>query len=152
VQRQRDKGVVHRPLPWLSPYWLERCEDTPELRLATALASLGHGSPIGPLRQNREPVAYSSNRWTSADQAGPAVVWGDVPLPVNVARILERRCMDARRVGVTPLPCAGRCPVVLADIDLFVHGPVDEELIADLTWALCGIRGVSRSTPWRSAG
>jgi CRISPR-associated protein Csx17 len=152
LQRQRGKDVVHRPLQGLSPYWLERCEDTPELRLAAALASLGHGSPVGPLRQNLEPAKYSSGRWTWADQAGPAVVWGEVPLPVNVARILERRCVDARRLGVSPLPLAGRCPVVLADIDLFLHGAVDEELIADLTWAVCGITGVSRITPWRSGG
>jgi CRISPR-associated protein Csb1 len=136
----------------LSPYWLERYEDTPELRLAAALASLIHGSSIGLLRQNLEPVEYSSSRWTWADQVGPAVVWGDVPLPLNVARILERGCVDARRLGATPLPRAGRCPVVLADIDLFLHGAVDEELIADLTRALCGITGVSRSIPWRSAG
>jgi CRISPR-associated protein Csx17 len=152
VQHQRGKKVVHRALQGLSPYWLERCEDAPELRLAAALANLGHGSPIGPLRQNLEPVEYSSGRWTWADQTGPAVVWGDAPLPVNLARILERRCVDARRLGVTPLPLAGGCPVGLGDIDLFLHGAVDEAIIADLTWALCGLTGVSPSTPWRSRG
>jgi len=149
AQRQRGESVQFRPLQGLSTAWLTRCEETVELRLAAALASLGHGSPLGPLRQNLEHVRDANGRWAWADQKDTAVVWGGGALPINLARVLERRCLDARRHEVTPLPLDGRRVVGLFDVDAFLHGAVDEPLVADLTWALCGLKDMPSAPTWR---
>ncbi len=156
AERARGSAVPFRPLQGLGAAWLTRCADTSEVRLAAALAGVGQGSPIGPLRQNLEHARRADGRWAWAERASPAVVWGEEPLAPTLARVLERRCLDARRQEVTPLPLASARVVGLADIDAFLSGAVDDALIADLTWALCGLdtipphateQGVGSSSP-----
>lgn len=156
AQRRRGEEPCYRPLQGLSDEWLEACDDgSVELRLAAALAGIGGAS--GALRTNLEPVMSLRGRWGWAREVGPEIVWSTAaPLPANLERVLERRCMDAQRTTVEQeegasgvaeegrrsnhlVPMAGRWPASLADIGAFLAGTVDDDLLGDVTWGLCGV-------------
>jgi len=147
AQQKRDRDSVHfSPLQGLSGSWLSGCENTVEVRLSAALASLGRGTDFAPLRYNLENVTYDKGRWVWAKQEDTAVVWGNGPLVTVLARVLERRCLDARREE-KPLPLAGSHAVSLSDIAAFLAGDIDEALVSDLTWAFCALKDAPTAIP-----
>ncbi len=116
-----------KPIPLLSPKWLEAANDgSVEFRLAASLASVG-------LRENMEPVQVGAAwaGWLDAD-THPRVVWGHGSLTDNLTAVLSRRCMDAQREQRKGLPLAGRYPTSLNDIHEFVVGNVDERRLEGL--------------------
>lgn len=122
----RGKHVL-KPIPLLSPKWLEAANDgTVEFRLAASLASVG-------LRENMEPVRVEAawSGWLDAN-THPRVVWGHGSLTDNLIAVLSRRCMDAQREQRKGLPLAGRYSVSLKDIYDFITGNVDERRLEGL--------------------
>ena len=138
------------PLYHLSPRWLRACDDgSPELRIAAALASISGGP--GPIRAQLEPVVVEGSRcqW-SASRLG--VVWGGGDLVRNLAAILGRRQVEARRgsrqgegaegrgASIPNPELRGRVAATLGDVDCFLAGRVDDGRLADLLWALSTLR------------
>jgi len=110
-----------KPVPLLSPKWLEAANDgSIEFWLAASLASMG-------LRENMEPVRVEATwaGWLDTD-THPRVVWSHGSLMDNLIAVLSRRCMDAQREQRKGLPLAGKYPASLNDIHEFVVGNVDE--------------------------
>jgi len=128
---QFRKKYFLKPIPLLSPKWLEATNDgSVEFRLAASLASVG-------LRENIEPVQVRAGwaTWLDTD-THPRVIWGHGSLTDNLTAVLCRRCMDAQREQRKGLPLAGRYPASLNDIHEFVVGNVDEQRLEGL---LCGL-------------
>lgn len=116
-----------KPIPLLSPKWLEAANDgSVEFRLAASLASVG-------LRENVEPVRVEVARagWLDTD-THPRVVWGHGSLTDNLITVLSRRCMDAQREQRKGLPLAGKYPASLNDIHEFIVGNMDERRLEGL--------------------
>jgi CRISPR-associated protein Csx17 len=122
----REKHFL-KPIPLLSPKWLEAANDcSVEFRLAASLASVG-------LRENMEPVRVEAAwaGWLDTD-THPRVVWGHGSLTGNLTAVLSRRCMDAQREQRKDLPLAGRYTASFNDIHGFIAGNVDEQRLEGL--------------------
>lgn len=137
----RDANL--RPLPRLSPRWLALIDDeTPEIRLAIAIASQGH-SVLGPLRTNALPLIapqYSSFHTTAESLAkDPSVVWEGRSLVADLTAVALRRTMDGTREGAGAFPLAGRRSASLDDVQLFLEGRVDEQRIGRLVRGLLSL-------------
>ena len=158
--READYTVRPVPLlppEWIAAAYGD-CKKAPQLddskiarsfRLAASLASLGFSSgslfnnqlmsdPVGPFRRHVEPIQPDALRnpknahamW--AEQANdPSLVWAGGSLAQNLNRVLNRRMIDAIRLGGKNLhaPFHGKCPALLPDIFRFIEGDVDDSLI-----------------------
>lgn len=124
---QFRKKHILKPVPLLSPKWLEAANDgSVEFRLAASLASVG-------LRENMEPVQVGAvwAGWLDTD-THPRVVWGHGSLTDNLIAVLSRRCMNAKQEQRKRLPLAGRYTTSLNDICEFIAGNVDERRLEGL--------------------
>jgi CRISPR-associated protein Csx17 len=131
------------PLAGLSPDWIAAANDgSPEFQLALALAGI-FDSEVGPLRANLEPIdwTHGSYAWVERDQRiDRRVVWTATDLASNLAAVLRRRLMDARRLGVHQPPLAFRRAASLSSIAAFLAADcgqrLDEERLEELLWGL----------------
>lgn len=135
------------PLHGLTATWLDLLPDTIEVRLAAALAGVDGNdegkapTSVGSLRANLEQATKKGQRWVWNDALSRHTVWSETaPLPANLAAILMRRSLDASQHGVDP-SCSVRSSraVDLADALAFLRGDCDDEMVADLLWAMCGM-------------
>lgn len=125
------KGKQLAPLHGLSTAWLSAAYDgTVEFDLALALSGI-YDHKVGALRENIEPV--SGWRWRDNDGG---VVWSSADLATNLAAVLERRLLDASRLGCERLPLAYRRPASLSAIAAFIAGQTDDERISELLLGL----------------
>ncbi len=134
------------PVPYLDPAWIEACGDgTTEFRIALALASIQGEDKVGPLRGNLEPVTATTKGpdWAEKDKA---VVWSSANLCRNLTAVLERRLMDAARLGASRLPLASAYSVRLSDITAFLDGRTEDRRIEELLW---GAILIKTGTHWR---
>ena len=143
------------PPPRLSSKWVRMADDeTPEYRVAAALASLGWsrgerlrtdtsedtGTPkkrialaahFAPLAT--ETIPERRRKWDAQNQA--RVVWGAGDLEANLIAVLQRRLIDV----AIDAPLEAAAPARLADIAAFVEGNFDDvrcaHLLAGLVWA-----------------
>lgn len=132
-----------KPLPPLSPGWLEACDDkSPEFRLAVSLASIRGDDQVGPLRANMVPLDLKASgpRFDSDNMSQPAVVWGQTDLCASMVAALLRRCLDARRLGLDALPFTGNRPARLEDVSAFIYGHIDDRKLEALLWGLNAAR------------
>jgi len=143
-----------QPLKELTVEWLEKASDTPaadsELRLAAALAS-AHG---GALRSHLEPVE-GRGYWKWGTIPGNNVCWSEGGLETVLLDIFTRR-LSAPDKAPSLHHGHATCYASLDDIEAFIRGELDDDLIADLWWALSALdwqsvsqsdRPVSDSTP-----
>lgn len=130
-----------QPLKELTADWLKYASDSPdtdrELRLAAALAS-AHG---GALRAHLEPVE-GRGYWKWAPVPGNNVCWGEGGLENVLLDILTRR-LAAPEEAPSLHPGHAACYASLGDIRAFIRNELDDDLIADLWWALSAL-------DWRS--
>lgn len=122
--------------------WARACDDrSPEFRLALSLASI-HDDTVGPLRANMVPLDAKATRpqFDTKKMDQPAVVWRGSDLCDNMIATLQRRCMDAQRLGGEKLPLAGIVPARLDDISRFIYGEVNDRHIEALVWGLVAVR------------
>jgi CRISPR-associated protein Csx17 len=148
------------PLASLTVAWADECDDgSTEYRIACALASIVDRDGLAPLRVNLEPVEFSPKerkfQWGASDVR---VAWGASALAQNLALVLRRRWVDARREdlwgeaqrGATTNIDGENISLVLhaeramrarryarlADISNFINGEVDENRIESFLRAL----------------
>ncbi|MBV8857902.1 MAG: type I-U CRISPR-associated protein Csx17 [Acidobacteria bacterium] len=110
-----------QPLSGLSADWERECDDvTPEFEVAAALASIGGERGRWAFRTSLEPVEVSGPavNWTS-DDAG--AVWGAGTPAENVAAVLHRRSVDARRAGLSHPVMDGRRVASLHAVGRFLN-------------------------------
>ena len=142
----RDPKSGIAPVPRLSPEWLTGVDDeSPEFRLAAALASIDHPQ-IGPFRRHLEPIDPRTwnSRWPKWSKTvdDPNIVWGGGGLVRNLIAVLNRRTIEAkchgRQQGDDELlfPGDGRCSASLGDITAFIDGRVDDERVESLLLGL----------------
>ncbi|BDV01658.1 hypothetical protein TDMWS_17430 [Thermodesulfomicrobium sp. WS] len=126
------------PVPLLSKTWLTAAqEDSPEFRIALALAAMRATGGVGALRTNLEVVSPTKWGWTWAEpQDRYATVWGGTDLPRNLQAVLERRLMDATRLGLKGLPLESRFSADADDITAFLAGQVDDDRLTEWLWGL----------------
>jgi CRISPR-associated protein Csx17 len=144
-------NYIH-PLNGLNPQWL--FEAAPEgdagreFRLAAALASVmaEKRKPVGPLRAHLEEVEQKRRR-VDWKPGSTSAVWTNRTPSVNLAAVLVRRWMESERAGTKGLALRARVFAPLADVVAFLHGQTDDELLADLLWALIGLKWNAEAFP-----
>ena len=160
--------------PVVSRAWiLAADDDSPEFRVATALAGLGlagqrpggamsvatgaaddtpgtqTSSKAPPMASHLAPIdedRYSIDRravW-SASAMTPNVVWGTGNLVTNMIAILERRLVEATIRGLQDKPFAGAVNARLDDVAAFLSGDFDDSRCAAL---LAGLIWVHSTHP-----
>ena len=159
-----------RPPPVVRHGWIDEADDdSPEFRVAVALAGLGvawrrvdgtkssadrktddatrvQQSPRTlPMASHFAPIdedRYARDRrsiW-SASTNTPNVVWGAGSLVSNMIAVLERRLVDATIRGLPDKPFAGASPARLADVAAFLSGDFDDSRCAALLAGLIWVR------------
>jgi len=134
----QSKSAV-RPVPPLSTTWLAAAqeEDSPEFRIALALAAMRDTDGVGALRTNLEVVARNKWGWEWAKpEERYSTVWSATSLPRNLQAVLERRLMDGARFGLESLPLESHFSAGADDITAFLAGQVDDERLAEWLWGL----------------
>jgi CRISPR-associated protein Csx17 len=137
-----------RPAPLLSAEWLLAAqEDSPEFRLALALAALRETGAVGALRCNLEVVTRTKWGWDWAEaQDRYATVWSATSLPRNLQAVLERRMIDATRAGLEDLPLESRFPASAEDVAAFLAHQTDDTRFEEWLWGLMLI-DLARASP-----
>lgn len=152
LRNSRDGVEKITPPPRLSYKWVRKADDqTPEYRVAAALASLGHPNIQDPsdadfAAKPQKPIALAAHfapiiaetvhkrirRWDIPNQT--RIVWGSGSLESNLIEILHRRLLDG-----SPTPLEAAAPAQLADISAFLEGNFDQRrckrMLAGLVWA-----------------
>ncbi len=137
------KATNLRPLPRLSPKWLELVDDgSPEARLAIAIASQSDPA-LGPLRVNVLPLAppkfFAFDTTAEGLVRDPSVVWQGRSLVSDLTAVALRRVIDGIRGGVGHFPLRGKRFAALDDIRLFLEARVDDVRIARLVRGLLSV-------------
>jgi CRISPR-associated protein Csx17 len=132
-----------RPLPRLSPKWLELIDDgSTEVRLAMAIASQSDAE-LGPLRVNALPLAppkfFAFDTTAEGLVRDPSVVWQGHSLVADLTAIALRRVIDGIRGGVGHFPLQGMRFASLLDVRLFLEGRVDDVRISRLVRGLVSV-------------
>ena len=138
---QRDRTAEARlmsPLSGLSPRWVLRAGDSAEIRLAAALASIGRCGQVGPIRCNMAPIdPVRPYRWASGNGQR---AWFGNSVQEKLVGVLDRRLMDANRLGSSDLPLRAAAPVHAGDALPFLYGDTDDALLEKLLWAFTLVR------------
>lgn len=162
LKDSRDALEKIPPPPRLSSKWVRMADDeTPEYRVAAALASLGWSRdvPAGGERlitdtseedaasNKKKRIALAAHfapldgetipkrrrKWDAQNQA--RVVWGAGDLEANLIAVLQRRLIDV----TIDAPLEAAAPAHLADIAAFIERDFDDvrcaRLLAGLVWA-----------------
>jgi CRISPR-associated protein Csx17 len=169
--RRRPEDSPLGPPPPLSPTWIERADDgSPEFRIAAALASLGawpegasedgeelseRGGRRGrlwlPMAAHVAPLETAGlnpergRRRLAFASSSSLHVWGLGDLSRNLASVVERRLIEAKRRGFDDKPFAGHPSLRadFADVLAFIDGTTDDGRIATL---ICGLVWVNFGT------
>lgn len=134
-----------RPLGGLGLEWIAACGDTPEVRLAAALTSLGRTGGAGGFRSYVSSVS-PQKEWEFLP-APRSRSWFGSTLPARLASVLSRRLLDVNAPGKEAAggrnPTWGARQVGIEDIAVFLEpGLIDEvaleELLFGFTWVKQG--------------
>ncbi len=133
---KRPPGLL--PAPPLSKRWVFATHDrSPEFSIAAALASLQpvSGGVPGTTRQHLVPVERRGRTWRWASDGSRTVVWTGRNVLADLTAIVERRLLEAERVGgADPFHAAWfATPTELA---AFLRGDVDLRRLSSLVEAL----------------
>ncbi len=127
-----------RPVPLLSTEWLKAAqEDSPEFRIALALAAMRDTNAVSALRCNLEVVTRTKWGWDWAEpQDRYATVWSATSLPRNLQAVLERRMIDATRAGLEGLPLEAHFSASAEDVTAFLNQQTDDACLEEWLWGL----------------
>jgi len=128
--RDRSKPpVMNYPLYGLSPRWISLCDDDSlEVRIAAALASIRSTGKIGPIRSTISGVdRMNPRRWGS-----DPVTWYGNNLAERLAGVFMRRMMEVDKTSTPGIPAEGLISLAPEDVATFVHGDCDDTKIDDL--------------------
>jgi len=133
------KPITRRPIAGLTPEWIYAADDgSIELRIATALASIGATGGVGPIRANLAPVDPTAP-WKWKEGRGQTA-WEGNSLSTRLASVIARRMMDAESLGTESNPLWGSIQIDPQDIGTFIEGDLNEQLVEDLLFGLTWIR------------
>jgi CRISPR-associated protein Csx17 len=138
------------PMPWLRhPDWVRKADDgSHEFHIAVALA--GIAADKLPMRSHLAPVAADSLTW---EPGSKLTVWGGGGLCGNLARVLERRLLEADRLGLTDKPLEGTTTFPRADlaaVNAFLARETDDDRIARLLGGLVCVKPLPESVEERT--
>ena len=170
VTNRNARDALRRPPPVLSRAWIHVADDdSPEFRIAAALAGLGlverrEGGEVsvatgptddaaGAQRSPRAPRMAAhlapidedrssidrQPRW-SENATNPNIVWGAGSLVTNMIAVLERRLVDATTRGLPDKPFSGAAHARLDDVAAFLSGDFDDSRCAALLAGLIWVR------------
>jgi CRISPR-associated protein Csx17 len=123
-ERFREEKNV-RPLTGLSLDWFYRCDDeTPEFRIAAALASIKGAGDVTALRRHLDPVDEKTRQWAKNSNS---VVWSAASLEENLAAVLQRRSVEARMDSLSHPPLVSSRFASLKAVAAFVNRESDGE-------------------------
>lgn len=134
AQRDRSKKpMLASPLGGLRPEWIVHCDDGgPEVRIATALASIRSTGKVGSIRSNIAGVD-AANPWGWAVGSGQKR-WHGSNLVERLGVVLIQRLMDAERLSAPMVPIQGRVTLSPYDVVSFLYGDTDDRLVEELLW------------------
>jgi len=158
VRRPRLREILPPPRS-LSREWISAADDgSHEFALATALAGLDAVTEGGfrlPFRRHLGPLGPSNGQeaWVDNSESHTLVVWTGRNLLHDLAAVLERRLVEARRrtfirasdpeqPAIPELPLRGRPTAPLASIAAFLADRTDETRIGALAAGLAWVRPV----------
>ena len=130
------------PISQLRKIWEREADDgSAEFRLALSLASIGEDDGSFSIRENLEPVTVSRGNAAWSNEPKGAFVWSELRDPLlNMAAVLERRCMDSRRQHLEYPALSGKRLARIEDVIDFMRGRVDARRVGNLALALAMIR------------
>ncbi len=140
IQRILAAGAAFRetvpPMPLLGPEWVSAADDgSLEFRIACALAGLEE------MRAYVLPIGAEQGMDRAAWRKGSVrAVWSSGNPVLSLARILERRLLDASRDPAALSPFAGRPVARLDEVLAFLAGETDDMRLAALFNGLVNIR------------
>lgn len=106
------------------------CEESPEFRIALAIASLSSNQPV---RQYFEPVSKSdTGEWVKSDLS--SVVSGN--LIDKLGQLIEARVNGAREKGLNSLGLTSCHPARRSDVELFLSGKTNDDYLESLLYGL----------------
>lgn len=134
-----------RPIPALSPRWLDLADDgSLEFRVAAATASVGAG-PLGAhIRGNLLPLEAGPGVQLAFGAESlrddPRVVIGERDLILDFVAVAARRMAESRQAGLGRWSStSGVLNLSLADVGSFVAGPIDDGKVLALLRPLMAI-------------
>lgn len=146
-QKTSEKRVP--PVAQLGIDWweiLDRSDDSPDFRLARAIAGIAEWgestkdgvtvSAVESIRVNLLPVARRGRSWVWDEKTRSAVWTRGNSLGVNLAAVLRRRLIDAQRGVGEGLPLWSPYGAGFEDLLSWWQGSVDEQRLVDLIQAL----------------
>lgn len=138
----RDRGkqpALKSPVSGLSSGWLNLCDDnTVELRIAAALASIGGSGNVGPLRSNLAGVS-PTQPWKFDSGSGQKCWFGN-NFANRLVELAWRRMLDAQKNAGVSLPYYGSLALRPDDIMDFLYGRTDDQRIEELMWGFSWVR------------
>lgn len=125
LARSRGDAAQLRPVPPLAAVWLDRShDDTPEFRLAAALAGAGLRTRLVPVR---------AGRWLPREQSDGRTVWGDGDLVRNLVACRLRADVEQSQGKSSEPP---RWFAALGDLSRFIDAETDDVRIEALARGL----------------
>ncbi len=132
--RKKEPGLS-QPLFGLSPRWIVQCDDgSPEIRTASALASICPIGRVGALRSNMAGV--SSTRPWQWDEQSSQQHWFGSGLAERLGNVVLYRLMDAERKAVPAVPFQGNLELSPYDVAPFLNGETNDTKIEEILWGL----------------
>jgi len=133
------KPKLAHPISGLSPRWIAAADDQSiEIRIAAALASIGATGDVGPIRANLAPVD-PTKPWRWGSGLGQ-VAWQGNSLTSRLTSVLSRRMMDAQRTNAERNSLRGAITLSPEDACALIDGGIDESLVEDLLFGFTWIR------------
>lgn len=142
----KDRAELLSPCPPLTATWLQNDKQTLEYRLARAIAGItawgersseGQAGPaVESIRANLLSVRRRGKAWAWDDTSRSAVWSRGAPLDLNLAAVLRRRLIDARRGSGDGLPLWSSYGASFGDLLAYWNSEVDEDRLADLIHGL----------------
>lgn len=133
-----------QPLSNLNADWSNKFRDsTPEFQIAQALASITGGKSEYSIRENLESVVLKNNNFVWSSDSTSAI-WSTGELAENLADVLQRRSIDARKNGLSHPPLESKRFASLDAVAAFLNSETDDARLEDYLFALSLIN-------WRKA-
>ena len=131
---KNDKNIT-TPVGVLSPQWITQSFDgTLEVKISAAVASISYTEKVAPIRANLVPVYKPFKDWAGQD------TWKGNSIFSRLLNVLQRRMMDAARLGCTKNPLWSYIKVSIDDVMQFIEGNFDYQLIENLIFGFSIIR------------
>jgi CRISPR-associated protein Csx17 len=150
----KSQDAVRSPMPELSAAWaIKANDDSPEYRIAVALAGLRLGTPDGHrrLHMRRHLAAVSEPMNKEGDRKwepnSRLAIWGSGPLSNNLAALLSRRRLEAVALSSEGQLLESQTGTTQDDVAVFLDGATTDARISELLHGLACVNLWSGEPP-----